>query len=112
MNNEKKPSNIFTNGLLWFKSLHEKLFANIVGIAKQFKKIGKDDPRRVIHSLKVGLSLTLVSLFYYFQPLYNGFGVSTMWAIMTVVVVFEFSVGTLYASSDSFYVMAYIYLHV
>ncbi|XP_055835445.1 aluminum-activated malate transporter 2-like [Solanum dulcamara] len=93
MNNDEKPSNFFTNGLLWFKSLYEKLFAKAVGIAKQFKKVGKDDPRRVIHSFKVGLSLTLVSLFYYFQPLYNGFGVSTMWAIMTVVVVFEFSVG-------------------
>ncbi|KAF3656322.1 Aluminum-activated malate transporter 2 [Capsicum baccatum] len=92
-NNDKNSSNIFTNGLLWFKSLYEKLFAKIIGIAKQFKKIGKDDPRRVIHSLKVGVALTLVSLFYYFQPLYNGFGVSTMWAIMTVVVVFEFSVG-------------------
>uniref|UniRef100_M1BQE2 Aluminum-activated malate transporter n=1 Tax=Solanum tuberosum TaxID=4113 RepID=M1BQE2_SOLTU len=93
MNNDEKPSNFFTKGLLWFKSLHEKIFTKIVGIAKQFKTIAKDDPRRVIHSLKVGLSLTLVSLFYYFQPLYNGFGVSTMWAIMTVVVVFEFSVG-------------------
>ncbi|KAL3324931.1 hypothetical protein AABB24_038838 [Solanum stoloniferum] len=93
MNNDEKPSNFFTKGLLWFKSLHEKIFAKIVGIAKQFKTIAKDDPRRVIHSLKVGLSLTLVSLFYYFQPLYNSFGVSTIWAIMTVVVVFEFSVG-------------------
>ncbi|KAK4709230.1 hypothetical protein R3W88_030155 [Solanum pinnatisectum] len=94
MNNDEKPSNFFTKGLLWFKSLHEKIFAKIVGIAKQFKTIAKDDPRRVIHSLKVGLSLTLVSLFYYFQSLYNSFGVSTMWAIMTVVVVFEFSVGS------------------
>ncbi|KAK6776560.1 hypothetical protein RDI58_027561 [Solanum bulbocastanum] len=93
MNNDEKPSNFFTKGLLWFKSSHEKIFAKIVGIAKQLKTIAKDDPRRVIHSLKVGLSLTLVSLFYYFQPLYNSFGVSTMWAIMTVVVVFEFSVG-------------------
>ncbi|KAK4358539.1 hypothetical protein RND71_020768 [Anisodus tanguticus] len=92
MNNEK-PSNFFTNKLLWFKSMPEKLFAKVVEIAKQFKKIGKDDPRRVIHSLKVGLALTLVSLFYYFQPLYNSFGVSAMWAIMTVVVVFEFSVA-------------------
>lgn len=103
MNNDEKPSNFFTKGLLWFKSLHEKIFANIVGIAKQFKKNAKDDPRRVIHSLKVGLSLTLVSLFYYFQPLYNGFGVSTMWAIMTVVVVFEFSVGTLYTNTHVIY---------
>ncbi|XP_016510477.1 aluminum-activated malate transporter 2-like [Nicotiana tabacum] len=83
----------FTNGLMCFKSLPRRLFAKLVEIAKQTKKIGKDDPRRVIHSLKVGLALTLVSLFYYFQPLYNSFGVSAMWAIMTVVVVFEFSVG-------------------
>ena len=47
----------------------------------------------MIHSLKVGLALTLVSLFYYFKPLYDGFGFSTMWAVLTVVVVFEFSKG-------------------
>lgn len=57
------------------------------------KKIGKDDPRRVIHSLKVGFALTVVSLFYYSRPLYNGFGVAGMWAVLTVVVVFEFTVG-------------------
>ncbi|KAE8691737.1 Aluminum activated malate transporter family protein [Hibiscus syriacus] len=57
------------------------------------RKLGQDDPRRVVHSLKAGLALTLVSLFYYYQPLYDSFGVSTMWAVMTVVVIFEFSVG-------------------
>ncbi|KAL6276605.1 hypothetical protein ACE6H2_020206 [Prunus campanulata] len=62
-------------------------------IAKNTKKLGQDDPRRVFHSLKVGFALTLVSLFYYYQPLYDNFGVSAMWAVMTVVVVFEFSVG-------------------
>ncbi|KAG4129706.1 hypothetical protein ERO13_D09G098400v2 [Gossypium hirsutum] len=56
-------------------------------------KLGQDDPRRVVHSLKAGLALTLVSLFYYYQPLYKSFGVSAMWAVITVVVVFEFSVG-------------------
>ncbi|KAL0418358.1 UNVERIFIED_CONTAM: Aluminum-activated malate transporter 8 [Sesamum radiatum] len=69
------------------------LKAKIAGIARQTKKVAMDDPRRLIHSLKAGLALTLVSLFYYFQPLYTSFGVSTMWAVMTVVVVFEFSVG-------------------
>ncbi|KAL0370224.1 UNVERIFIED_CONTAM: Aluminum-activated malate transporter 7 [Sesamum angustifolium] len=69
------------------------LKAKIAGIAMQTKKVAMDDPRRLIHSLKAGLALTLVSLFYYFQPLYTSFGVSTMWAVMTVVVVFEFSVG-------------------
>ncbi|GFP97160.1 aluminum-activated malate transporter 7 [Phtheirospermum japonicum] len=67
--------------------------AKVEGIFWQIKKIARDDPRRLIHSLKVGLALTLVSLFYYFEPLYSSFGVSAMWAVMTVVVVFEFSVG-------------------
>ncbi|KAH0713042.1 hypothetical protein KY289_009001 [Solanum tuberosum] len=61
------------------------------------KKIAKEDPRKLIHSIKVGLAIALVSLFYYFEPLfdYEGFGVSSMWAVLTVVVVFEFSVATI-----------------
>lgn len=80
----------------WYKFMPEKsIYNKVVEIARQTKKVGQDDPRRIIHSLKVGLALTLVSLFYYFQPLYHSFGVSAMWAVMTVVVVFEFSVGKL-----------------
>ncbi|KAG2256564.1 hypothetical protein Bca52824_075858 [Brassica carinata] len=57
------------------------------------RRVGKEDPRRIVHSFKVGLALALVSSFYYYQPLYDNFGVNAMWAVMTVVVVFEFSVG-------------------
>ncbi|KMT16365.1 hypothetical protein BVRB_3g055110 [Beta vulgaris subsp. vulgaris] len=77
----------------WIHHLSKKLIAKFVGIATMAKKLAKDDPRRVVHSAKVGLAITLVSLFYYFQPLYDSFGVSAMWAVMTVVVVFEFTVG-------------------
>ncbi|CAN1171169.1 Aluminum-activated malate transporter 2 [Linum perenne] len=56
-------------------------------------ELARDDPRRVIHSFKVGLAISFVSLFYYCKPLYDDFGVSIMWALMTVVVVSEFSVG-------------------
>ncbi|KAA8516805.1 hypothetical protein F0562_017085 [Nyssa sinensis] len=75
------------------KVLPRKSKAKVTDIAKKAKKIGQDDPRRIFHSLKVGLALTLVSMFYYFRPLYNGFGASGMWAVLTVVVVFEFTVG-------------------
>ncbi|KAM7496989.1 hypothetical protein LguiA_021403 [Lonicera macranthoides] len=89
------PSNEgpFTRWWCKFKSFPGKLKSKIVETAKKAKQLGEDDPRRVIHSLKVGLAITLVSLFYYFDPLYEGFGVSAMWAVLTVVVVFEFSVG-------------------
>ncbi|XP_021278600.1 aluminum-activated malate transporter 2-like [Herrania umbratica] len=65
----------------------------VVELARKAKNLGKDDPRKVVHSLKVALALTLVSLFYYFKPLYNGFGVNAIWAVLTVVFVLEFSVG-------------------
>ncbi|XP_021719958.1 aluminum-activated malate transporter 2-like [Chenopodium quinoa] len=62
-------------------------------VTKCVLKIGQDDPRRVIHSMKVGLAVTLVSLFYYFQSIYQDLGTTALWAVLTVVVVFEFSVG-------------------
>ncbi|PSS15863.1 Aluminum-activated malate transporter like [Actinidia chinensis var. chinensis] len=83
----------------WVKALPCKIKVKALGIAKKTKKVGKDDPRRIIHSLKVGFALTLVSLFYYVRPLYNVFGESSMWAIFTVVVVFEFSVGATLSKS-------------
>ncbi|KAM3303207.1 aluminum-activated malate transporter 2 [Capsicum chacoense] len=68
---------------------------NVCTFGSNVKKIGEEDPRKLVHSIKVGLAIALVSLFYYFEPLFNyeGFGVSSMWAVLTVVVVFEFSVG-------------------
>ncbi|XP_061362755.1 aluminum-activated malate transporter 12-like [Gastrolobium bilobum] len=56
-------------------------------------KVGKEDPRRVVHSLKVGMALTIVSLLYLMEPLFKGIGKNAMWAVMTVVVVMEFTVG-------------------
>lgn len=75
------------------KALPEVLRKKVWGICKMSKEVAQDDPRRVIHSLKVGLAISLVSLFYYYQPLYENFGLSAMWAVMTVVVVFEYTVG-------------------
>lgn len=75
-------------------SLVERMKEMAVGLSKKVKKTVKDDPRRLAHSFKVGLALTIVSIFYYVTPLYKGLGVSTMWAVLTVVVVMEYTVGT------------------
>lgn len=55
--------------------------------------LGVDEPRKFFHCLKVGVALMVVSLFYYMRPLYDGVGGSAIWAVMTVVVVFEYTVG-------------------
>ncbi|KAB5540708.1 hypothetical protein DKX38_013682 [Salix brachista] len=83
----------FIQGRRRLNALPVKFKAKVAEMARNIKKVGQDDPRRVIHSLKVGAALALVSMLYYYQPLYCNFGVTAMWAIMTVVVVFEFSVG-------------------
>lgn len=86
---QKKATGPFAYGWDRLNSCRDK----VLQVAKKAKKQGQDDPRKIIHSIKVGLALTLVSLFYYFRPLYDSFGVSGMWAVLTVVVVFEFTVG-------------------
>ncbi|KAM6576622.1 hypothetical protein CsatB_028459 [Cannabis sativa] len=94
-NNNNEKNGIFGSFLSWLKLLLQKFISKVCKIGKDTKELGKDDPRRVIHSVKVGIALSLVSIFYYYQPLYDNFGVSAMWAVMTVVVVFEYTVATL-----------------
>ncbi|XP_006652274.1 aluminum-activated malate transporter 1 [Oryza brachyantha] len=75
------------------RALLEMVGRWVAGFARKVAGIAADDPRRVVHSLKVGLALTLVSVLYYVTPLFKGFGVSTLWAVLTVVVVMEYTVG-------------------
>ncbi|CAL1373667.1 unnamed protein product [Linum trigynum] len=86
---------------LW-AALKESFMAFIIRIRGFFLKawkLGVDDPRKFVHGIKAGMALTLVSLFYYMRPLYDGVGGNAMWAVMTVVVVFENTVGaTIYKS--------------
>ncbi|KAM4105327.1 hypothetical protein ACJW30_06G224300 [Castanea mollissima] len=55
--------------------------------------LGVAEPKKAIHGVKLGLCLLIVSCFYYMRPLYDGVGGNAMWAVMTVVVVFESTVG-------------------
>eukprot|EP01018_Ginkgo_biloba_P007878 Gb_16082 [translate_table: standard] len=65
----------------------------MVSFFKKLRKLGKDDPRKIAHAFKVGLALCVVSLMYFADPVFDGIGDSGIWAVMTVVVVFEFTAG-------------------
>ncbi|KAJ3675147.1 hypothetical protein LUZ60_004189 [Juncus effusus] len=83
----------FSQRWICLGNFFQKIKSMVIGFLEKMKKIGKDDPRRIFHSIKVGLALTIVSTTYYVTPLFDGFGVSAMWAVLTVVVVMEYTVG-------------------
>ncbi|KAJ6414991.1 hypothetical protein OIU84_003898 [Salix udensis] len=84
------------------KSLIAGFVLKVWKFLKKAWDIGVDDPRKVIHCLKVGMALTVVSLVYFTRPLYEGVGGNAMWAIMTVVVVFENTVGATISKRHKF----------
>ncbi|KAK1317259.1 Aluminum-activated malate transporter 12 [Acorus calamus] len=55
--------------------------------------MGTETSRRLIHGAKVGFALVVVSLLYMLEVVHDKLGDNAMWAVMTVVVVFEFSSG-------------------
>ncbi|CAI9094215.1 OLC1v1029912C1 [Oldenlandia corymbosa var. corymbosa] len=53
----------------------------------------KEDMNRVIFSFKVGLAVLLVSLLILFRAPYHVFGANIIWSILTVAIMFEYTVG-------------------
>jgi hypothetical protein len=80
----------FTHAL---RTLVKKSWSNLVKVTNMVKEFGQDDPRRVIHSFKVGLALVLIYILHHFRPSFYGFGDNVIWAVLTVVIVLELSVG-------------------
>ncbi|KAF8379631.1 hypothetical protein HHK36_029073 [Tetracentron sinense] len=56
-------------------------------------EFAKEDSNRVIFSLKVGLAVLLVSLLILFRAPYEVFGNNIIWSILTVAIMFEYTVG-------------------
>lgn len=77
---------------LWDKS--SEFWNYVKQVANNSYKIGRSDPRKIIFALKMAMALSLVSVLIFFKEPLSYIGQYSIWAILTVVVVFEFSIGT------------------
>jgi len=56
-------------------------------------EFAKEDTNRVTFALKVGLAVLLVSLLILFRAPFEVFGTNIIWSILTVAIMFEYTVG-------------------
>lgn len=71
----------------------EAFFKNFKHVAAKAWEMGRSDPRKIVFSAKMGLALVLISLLIFFKEPVEELSQFSVWAILTVVVVFEFSIG-------------------
>ncbi|KAI3453774.1 hypothetical protein Pfo_010437 [Paulownia fortunei] len=76
----------------------KKISANEVGVSCKSCILSvwqfcKEDSNRVIFSLKVGLAVLAVSLLILCRTPYQFFGPNIIWSILTVAIMFEYTVG-------------------
>ncbi|THU52211.1 hypothetical protein C4D60_Mb10t01600 [Musa balbisiana] len=68
-------------------------WACLCGLAVEGWEFGRSDPRKVVFAAKMGLALTIISLLIFLRVTFHDLSKHSVWAILTVVVVFEFSIG-------------------
>ncbi|KAL0382508.1 UNVERIFIED_CONTAM: Aluminum-activated malate transporter 4 [Sesamum calycinum] len=79
-----------------FQAIGERFsgwWRDVKGTAVGAFEMGRSDPRKVIFAAKMGAALSLVSVLIFFRKSASYFTLNHIWAILTVIVVFEFSIG-------------------
>ena len=67
--------------------------AAVARAAEEMWAFARADRRNPVFAAKVGLALALVSLLAFLREPRDAAG-HTVWAVLTVVVIFEFNIGT------------------
>ncbi|KAL8534727.1 hypothetical protein ACS0TY_010677 [Phlomoides rotata] len=70
-----------------------KVWRDMEEFAVSAYEMGRSDPRKAIFAAKMGTALSMVSLLIFFKEPSTYITKHSIWAILTVVVVFEFSIG-------------------
>ncbi|KAL1553547.1 aluminum-activated malate transporter 9-like [Salvia divinorum] len=71
----------------------KQLWRDSCDYTKNALEMGRKDPRKVVYALKMGFALALVSLLLFWEMPIKDVSQYSIWAILTVVVMFEFSIG-------------------
>lgn len=66
-------------------------------LASSFYGAALKEPSKTIHALKMALALVLAFMLVLLQVPYEKLGSHAIWAIMTVIVVFEFTIGATFS---------------
>ncbi|CAN0880247.1 Aluminum-activated malate transporter 9 [Linum grandiflorum] len=88
---EDEPRSCFTYRFLSDKIV--EFYRKIQEFSCMAYEMGRSDPRKIVFSAKVGLTLMIISLLIYWKEPMKELSQHSVWAVLTVVVVFEFSIG-------------------
>ncbi|CAI9096243.1 OLC1v1032339C1 [Oldenlandia corymbosa var. corymbosa] len=64
---------------------------------KKALETGRSDPRKIIYGIKMGFALALASLLMFWEVSFTDLGQYSIWAIITVIVMFEYSIGSTFS---------------
>lgn len=98
--NEEAPSRRCS--FQWIRDKFAKSWKTMKDVGVKGWEMGVSDPRKIVFSAKMGLALMLITLLIFLKEPVKDLGRYSVWAILTVVVVFEFSIGNNFSSFTYF----------